>query len=215
MNASRIVDLTLTLTDKIANYKREITMEMPEDGWNTSMLHIYSHTGTHMDCPYHFGVSEVTIDQLKPERFLADGILVKIPDVKPGMYLGKSVLEKFSYVDLKGKAVLFQTGWSKYCNDPAMYRNQLPRISEQLAQFIVENGISLVGVEPPSVGDVNNEEELTRIHRILLGGDVIIVEGLANLESLSGMPFLFIALPLKIENGDGAPVRAIAIESDN
>ena len=96
-----------------------------------------------------------------------------------------------------------------------MYRNQLPRISEQLAQFIVENGISLVGVEPPSVGDVNNEEELTRIHRILLGGDVIIVEGLANLESLSGKPFLFIALPLKIENGDGAPVRAIAIESDN
>jgi kynurenine formamidase len=211
---SRIIDLTLTLSEEIPNYSREISKQIPEDGWNASMIHVYSHTGTHMDCPYHFGLSDVTIDKIPPERFVADGILVKVPDVQPGMNIRKSVLDEFSRDELTGRAVLFHTGWSKHYKNPEIYRNQLPRISQELAQYMVDTGVSIVGVEPPSVSDVNNIVEINLIHKILLGGDVIIVEGLANLENLSGRPFRFIALPLKIEGGDGAPVRAIAIESE-
>ena len=211
---SRIVDLTLTLSDDVPNYRREVSKKIPEDGWNASMIHIYSHTGTHVDCPYHFGISDVTIDRIEPQRFIADGIHVKLQNVQPGMNIGKSVLDKFSPGDLRGKAILFQTGWSKHFKDPGTYRDRLPRISEELAQYLVSAEVSIVGVEPPSVADVNNIEELTLIHKILLGGDVIIVEGLANLESLSGKPFQFIALPMKIYGGDGAPARAIAIESE-
>jgi len=211
----RVIDLTLTLDSKVAKFKREISKSIPPDGWNASMLHIYSHTGTHMDCPYHFGVSDITIDRISPERFMADGILVRMDDVKPGMHIEKNLLDGYKPVDLKDKAILFHTGWSKYYHDPEMYRNRLPKISRELANYLVECNVSIIGVEPPSVSDVNNIDELAGVHRILLEGNVIIVEGLANLEGLTGSPFRFIALPLKIAGGDGAPVRAIAIEQVN
>jgi kynurenine formamidase len=70
----------------------------------------------------------------------------------------------------------------------------------------------MLGVEPPSVADVNNRDELTRIHVLLLGGGVTIVEGLANLDRLTQPKVLFGAMPLKIEGGDGCPCRAFAIE---
>jgi kynurenine formamidase len=63
------------------------------------------------------------------------------------------------------------------------------------------------------VADVNNLEELTNIHRILLGGGVIIVEGLTNLDQISSQVVTLAAFPLKIAGGDGAPARVIAFES--
>ena len=70
----------------------------------------------------------------------------------------------------------------------------------------------MIGVEPPSVADVNNMEEVTEVHQTLFRGNVLIVEGLANLDQLSQPTVEFIALPMKIVDGDGSPVRAIAIE---
>ena len=67
-------------------------------------------------------------------------------------------------------------------------------------------------MEPPSIADVLDLDEVTKIHQILLGGDIIIVEGLTNLEALKREMVKLIALPLKIKNGDGAPARVIAIE---
>jgi len=62
------------------------------------------------------------------------------------------------------------------------------------------------------VADVNSLEEVTEIHRILLGGDIIIVESLANLTDLREERVLFCAAPLRIEDGDSSPCRAFAVE---
>ena len=70
----------------------------------------------------------------------------------------------------------------------------------------------MIGVEPPSVTDVNNIQELTDVHQTLFRGNVLIVEGLANLDQIQSPVFDFIALPMNITGGDGSPVRAIAIE---
>ena len=69
-------------------------------------------------------------------------------------------------------------------------------------------------MEPPSVADVNNLDEVTAVHRILLGGGVVIVEGLTNLDALREERVVFGAMPLKIEGGDGSPCRAFALEGD-
>jgi kynurenine formamidase len=66
--------------------------------------------------------------------------------------------------------------------------------------------------EPSSVDDVNNLEEVTKIHEILLSGGVIIIEGLTNLSNIKRELVDLIALPLKIAQGDGAPTRVIALE---
>ena len=75
-------------------------------------------------------------------------------------------------------------------------------------------GVRLLGVEPPSVADVNNLAEVTLIHRILLGSEIVIVEGLTNLDTIAHNRVLFCAAPLKIAGGDGSPCRAFAIDDD-
>jgi kynurenine formamidase len=112
-----------------------------------------------------------------------------------------------------GARLLFKTGWSAHADMPD-YRTHFPRVSLPLARWLVERQVALLGVEPPSVADVDNREELIGVHRTLLEAGVVIVEGLANLEALQRVQVLFVALPLKVERGDGSPVRAIAIEGD-
>ncbi|MEL6270407.1 MAG: hypothetical protein AAFR22_11415, partial [Chloroflexota bacterium] len=91
------------------------------------------------------------------------------------------------------------------------YRTQFPRISARLAAWFVERGVWLVGVETPSVASLapENRAELTEVHQTLLGANVIIVEGLCNLNLLPP-EVEFIALPLHLPGCDGSPVRAVA-----
>ena len=88
----------------------------------------------------------------------------------------------------------------------------MPRVSLELAAWCVAKKIRMLGVEPPSVADVNNAEELTAVHWVLLKGGVIIVEGLANLDEIHREKVTFMAFPLKVAGGDGSPVRALALE---
>lgn len=212
MQFSRIVDLTQIFKDDMPGFRKEVSKTIASHGWNASLLHIYSHAGTHMDAPLHFEASHESIDQLEPVKFILEGLLVRIPEAGKRMLIGRDILEGYSKEELKGKAVLIHTGWSRFADQPGIYRNRLPRISEELATYLVEQKVALLGVEPPSVADVNDLEELTLIHKILMEGGVTIVEGLTNLDQLSGKSFYFMALPLKIHNGDGAPARAIALE---
>ena len=93
------------------------------------------------------------------------------------------------------------------------FRTHMPRISLELARWLVERQVALLGVETPSVASVRpgNEQELGDVHRALLEGGVV-VEGLCNLHELRQDRVHFVALPLRVRGGDGSPVRAIAIE---
>jgi kynurenine formamidase len=111
----------------------------------------------------------------------------------------------------EGDGLLLRTGWSRRACDPS-YRDELPRVSLELAEWCVAKKIRILGVEPPSVADVNNREELTAVHKVLLEAGVLIVEGLTNLDQIRREKVTFMAFPLKVAGGDGAPVRAFAIE---
>src|SRR5262249_55411126 len=114
-----------------------------------------------------------------------------------------------------GEGLLLKTGWSQHVANPQRYRDELPRVSLELAGWCVSRGVRLLGVEPPSVADVNNLEEVTAVHRTLLSAEIVIVEGLTNLEALRQARVVFCAAPLKIAGGDGSPCRAFAIELDS
>jgi len=90
------------------------------------------------------------------------------------------------------------------------YIDVLPRINKGLAEWFAEKQIALLGVEPPSVAHVNDISEVTEIHKILLGANITIVESLKNLHQIKQGTIEFIALPLKLTDGDGSPVRALA-----
>jgi kynurenine formamidase len=205
------IDITLTYASGMRGVEFEPAKTLQKDGWNAKTLHFYSHAGTHMDAPVHFEVNEKTIDQINPARFFVSCFIVDLPGIQPKTEITVSDLGEACNHVQKGEGLIFRTGWSRFVHEP-VYRDGLPGISLELAEWCVKKGISLIGVEPPSVADVNNLEKLTEIHRILLDGDVLIVEGLTNLEKISKQKVQLVALPLKIKDGDGAPCRVIVIE---
>jgi len=209
----KVIDLTLTYNDDIRGFSMEQAMTKSENGWNAKWLKIYSHAGTHMDAPFHFEVSDETIDKMHPSRFISKAWVIDCGAVKPSQLLTIEHLGEASDKFKKGESLILKTGWSEQLLEEA-YKNELPRISKELAKWCGEKGVNMLAVEPPSVADVNDLEEVTYIHELLLSQDVIIVEGLCNLDQLTEEKVTLIALPLKIKDGDGAPARVIAIEGE-
>ena len=163
-----------------------------------------------MDAQVHFEAGDETIDRLPLERCAGPAWVARMRDVRPGQLLTVDHLGGLPGKFSPGDSLVLDTGWSSYIGDVSIYRDGLPRISDELANWCIDRKVRILGVEPPSIADVNNMEEVTRIHKILLGGKVTIVEGLTNLGSLPDTRFTLFALPLKIHDGDGCPCRVIA-----
>lgn len=206
----KITDLTLTFEAGMRGVDIEVAKTKSKDGWNARTLHLYSHAGTHMDAPFHFGVNDQTIEQYDVRRFVCQSWVVPV-NVMPKQKIKVEELGKYADLIEPGDGVILQTGWSIFVNE-SKYREELPGIHASLARWFVEKKINMLAVEPPSVADVTDLEEVTKVHEILLGGDIIIVEGLTSLERLTSDRVKLIALPLKIKDGDGAPARVIAME---
>jgi arylformamidase len=204
-----IIDLTLPIHDGMRGFSWESKFTVERDGWNGRTLHLYSHCGTHMDSPFHFAAGPTTIDQIPLDRCCGTAHVVKLPNTQPSEWLTVAHLGPLAESFPADDVLLLATGWSQYVDQPAIYRDGLPRVSDELATWCVERRVKLLGVEPPSVANVNDLPEVTRIHRILLGGNVVIVEGITQLLTLPP-EVEFIAAPLKIQGSDGSPCRAWA-----
>jgi kynurenine formamidase len=190
----------------------ETAYTFERDGWNTRILHFYSHAGTHLDAQAHFAAGPESIDQIPLDRFMGPAWVVDLLGIAPRTMIELSHLRELPSKFQPGESLILRTGWSRFVEEAAVYRDSLPRVSESLARWCVDRRVKMIGVEPPSVAEISNAQEVTAIHQILLAGGVVIVEGLANLEALQRSKVFFVALPLKIEGGDGSPCRALAIE---
>jgi arylformamidase len=205
------IDLTQTITKEMPGVSMRVAKTIEKDGWNARMLDVYTHAGTHADAPIHFGMPGPTIDEMPLEKLMATCWVITIADIAEKALIKVEDLGEVGKQFKTGQGLLLKTGWSKWADvDPEKYRDGLPRISEELARWCVDQEVSILAVEAPSVADVNNLEEVTRIHRILFGGQVFIVEGICNTESLDSQKIELMVLPLKIKSGDGAPARVIA-----
>lgn len=211
---SRIIDLTLSLQNGQRGVSIEPARRIETDGWNATTLHLYSHGGTHMDAPFHFGVTDQTIDQIPLDRCMGPAWVVDLMGIEPRALIGVEAVAPLAEKIAPGDGLILRTGWSERLGD-ASYRDGLPRVSLELARWCVTHSVRMLGVEPPSVADVNNIEELTAVHRELLGGGVIIVEGLTHLDQIREQKVTFMAFPMNVAGGDGAPARALAIENQN
>ncbi|ADT84050.1 cyclase family protein [Thermococcus barophilus] len=186
-----IVDLTKTLSEELEVFPGDPEIKIKEwtslekEGYYMNLLCFGEHSGTHVDAPAHFIKGGKAVDGLPLEKFFGRAIVV---DVSNGQ--GEVIIKEVPKTDLEGKIVLFYSGGRE--------------LSVELAEFLVNAGIKAVGTDGMSIG---NEE----VHRVLLSAEIPIFENLANLEKLIGKNFTFIAFPLKIENGSGSPVRAVAL----
>lgn len=209
----RLIDLTLTLRPGMRGVEFEPRFNFREHGWNACTLHLYSHCGTHMDAPLHSEAGPDSIDEIPLSRCLGPAWVVPLDGIAPRALITVSDLGDIAARLAPRDSLLLRTGWSAWVDQPR-WRDELPRVSLELARWCVARQVNILGVEPPSVADVHNLPELVAVHQTLLGGGVLIVEGLTNLDALAPGKVFFAALPLKPLRGDGSPVRAFAIEGD-
>ncbi len=211
----KVVDLTHLISEDMPVYpgtegpKLEMANTYEKDGFRETLLTMYSHTGTHMDSPAHIVDGKITLDQFDAAQFVGDALVINCTDLKEG---DRITMDKINSVrDLADKAefILFRMGWDLRWNDLA-YFGDYPYITSEVAQYLIDTkkkgvGLDVIGIDPIA------DENLT-IHRQLFeNAEIVVIENLKNLDKLGSELFLFAALPLKFDNADGAPIRAVAI----
>ena len=211
---SRIIDLTMTMKPGMRGYDCAIAKTKENDGWNARTLTLYTHTGTHMDAPLHFVDGGDTIENLDLQKCVGPCRIIDLTPIEPKALITIQSLGAAANDIEPGARIILKTGWSKLA-ETSSYRDDLPRISKELALWLAEKQVAFIGVEPPSVADVNNLPEVTEIHEILLKANIVIAEGLCNLDALSRDLVEIFALPLKPQGSDGCPARVIAIERED
>lgn len=206
-----IVDLTLTLRDGMRGVEIRPKASADVEGYTTTDVLLYTHAGTHLDAPLHFVPNARTVDKLDLNKCVGPALAIDVSHKPDNSLITVEDLAPYAERIGHGSRVLLRTDWSEHA-DADDYRTHFPRVSAELAEWLVERGIWLLGLETPSVASLQDRDELHLVHRILLEAEVVIVESLANLSHLAEQEVFFIALPLKFADRDGSPVRAVAIE---
>ncbi|MBI5029833.1 MAG: cyclase family protein [Chloroflexi bacterium] len=177
------------------------------DAANVSQLSFGDHTGTHLDPPIHFIPGGKTVDQLDLDTLYGPALVVDMSHVEKAITakdLDRAKLSK------RAVRILFRTRNAELWQQPGFQTNYVG-FAWDAAQWFVERGVKLVGIDYLSAELFDASEP--RTHRTLLGASIIIVEGL-DLSNVKPGEYVLACLPLKIKDGDGAPVRAILIEEN-
>ena len=212
----KFIDLTLPVSEKIPTFPGSpqpifIQWEnIKDDGYNLELLFLSSHTGTHLDAPYHFIEKGKKIHEISLKRLIINAILVKIRKQKD-QPITKTDIQKFEKKHGKipnESTVIFWTNWQKMIkNDSYFVKN--PGLSVTAAKYLISKKTNLVGIDSPSI-DLGKEKRFL-VHHLFAKNDVLIVENLANLDKIKSWKFQLAVLPMKLKNATGAPVRAVGI----
>ncbi len=174
--------------DPVPNKRAVLSLKKSNpDKCNLTELILGSHTGTHLDAPCHFITDGKDVEQIRLDQCMGECLV--------------TALEEISYED--------REQWKRQGIHKILFKNG-KKLNAKEAGYLVEAGCVLVGVECSTVGiDAENEE----VHKILLSNEVIIIEGL-RMKCVPEGKYFISALPLKMKDLDGSPIRAILWKND-
>ena len=187
------------------------------DAFNTFMLLIFEHAGTHVDAPVHLGeVEGPSLDEIPANSWMGTLAVLNFPEKKEGEAVTISDIQKWELENgaiNAGMVVLFNLGWAirwstDYGVENQPYHGNNPGLSKEAASYLASKNIKLVGGDIPTI-DVGSDHS-EPAHRELLPKGILILENAMNLEKLPPKGAYFLGLPLRTRNGTGCPVRAIA-----
>jgi arylformamidase len=202
-----LIDVTVPLDASLPTYpgNAPFTIEAVKriargDSSNVSTLHMSAHAGTHVDAPRHFFDGAPGADALPLDVMLGRARVIEI-DSRSGIGAGE-----LAGLDLSGDVrVLFKTSNSRLWGSPD-FRTDYVGITASGAEHLLAHGIRLVGVDYLSVEEFKKPG--APAHHVLLGGGVIIIEGL-NLRDVEPGIYDMLCLPLRAVGADGAPARVL------
>lgn len=218
MTNNKLIDLSHTVEHGMITYKglpapiicdflsREDSRKHYSEGteFNIGKIEMVANTGTYVDSPFHRFADGIDLSEL-PLESLADleGIVVRAMD------LGRAITAKaFEGIDVKGKAVLVHTGWSRHWRTDQYFEGH-PFLTKDAAEFLAKAGAAFVGIDTYNIDDITDGAR--PVHTILLKNNIPICEHMRGLELIPDAGFRFHAAPVKVKAFGTFPVRAYAV----
>lgn len=205
----KIIDITQTLDSHTApwpgdtpftykvNWSKETTGSV-----NVGEIRMSCHLGTHIDAPFHYDDNGAKIHELPLHGFIGQALVkeikkdpIEITDLEPLNFTGVT------------KLLIKTSAWK----DKTTFPTTIPTIHPDVASYLKENGIDLVGVDLPSIDQLDSKGLDT--HHAFQQHGINILEGIVLDDVTEGI-YELIALPLKLKDADGSPVRAILIDKN-
>ncbi|MGC3988541.1 MAG: cyclase family protein [Chthoniobacteraceae bacterium] len=217
----RIFDLSQPVFDGCPNCpahpspQAPVTADHPADGWRMEMLHLASHTGTHLDAPLHKLAEGKAIDAFPLEAFLGPVAIADLTWVPAGHSITAEDLARAlpPLESHEPRIVLLNTGWGLKRAKTEEWLYHSPFLSPEGAEWLVTQKVKGVGIDHFSIGGTRDPDN-TKTHEILLGAQIWIIEELCFREGWQSAAegALFQALPLYLPGFSGAPVRAVLLQ---
>jgi kynurenine formamidase len=214
----RLVDLSHVVADGLVTYpglpapvvgdhlSREASRGRYAEGttFHIGRIEMIANTGTYLDAPFHrFAAAPDLADLALAQLANLPGIVVDAPPGARRIDAGR-----LPPGELRGRAVLFRTGWSRHFATPA-YAEGHPFVTAAAAEALVARGAALVGIDSLNIDDTADGSR--PVHTALLRAGIPIVEHLTALASLPSEGFRFFAVPVKVRGMGTFPVRAFAL----
>lgn len=208
--ARTIIDVSRPIFTGMAIYPRNPVVEIGAarriargDSSNVSLLTLGSHTGTHVDAPFHMDDAGAGVDHVSLDAMIGPAIVIDLADD----------VRAISAAHLEGRIgshtrVLLRSRNSARFAASGVFEEDFTYLAPDGAALLVERGVRFVGVDALSVEQYHAGHH--RSHDTLLRAGVAVVEGLA-LENVAPGEYEVICLPLRIRDCDGAPARVVLI----
>src|SRR5574341_295578 len=174
-------------------------------GYESEIMFMSTHTGTHMDAPSHFVQGKKAIDTIPASRLVCNAVMVRVSK-KAGQTIGVADIEGEDIY--AGDSVVLATGWEKHYKGKD-YMTANPGLSKAAAKYLVRKNVNLVAIDGPSI-DPGRDAKFSA-HKILLPAGVLVIENLCNLYKIRKKRFTLIVAPLNLAGATGSPVRALAL----
>lgn len=210
----KVIDLTHPIENDMTVYpggpqpQNKIVSTVNENGYKETEIHFRSHNGTHMDSPNHVFEDGISLDKIDVVNFIGTAALIDCSSLDEGDIITYDFIEKNKEAIDNSEFIVFRTDWSKYWNTEK-YLGKYPVISDEVVDFIITSNKKGIAFDTISVDPID-ASVLSKHHKILQN-NILVFENLTNLNLIDSNTFVFCALPLKFENSDGAPIRAIAM----
>lgn len=167
-------------------------------------IDMVANTGTYIDTPFHRYADGADLSEIPLEKVAgAAGTCVDATGV-PGRAIGPEI---FAGAEIRDRAVLVRTGWSRHWGSDAYFEGH-PYLTRDAAEYLRDAGAVLVGIDSHNIDDNSGGER--PVHTVLLGAGIQIVEHMTGLDQLPASGFRFFAVPPKVKGVGTFPVRAHA-----
>ena len=186
----------------------KVVMSYEQFGFKESRIQIFSHVGTHLDCPAHIYPDGLSVANMPIDQFCGSGLVLDSSELGSHALIDTSFISRFNNLITNKDFILFYTAWDKKWGSSA-YFEDYPTFTEEAIKYLAQMQIKGIGIDAISIDPVD-ENQLNN-HRIFLQSQKIIIENLKDIDTLIGKDFEFMCFPLKLQNGDGSPIRAVAV----